>query len=1193
MLPPRSEDMRQPHGRRPFHDSDVSECDNDGPDKVASQKRNGVQSNKRVSFGGANINVYYKDREYAHESTQMEPPLKTQKIASRSSPNPPPLPPRLHTRRSSQSSPYKFLPLDDLDESPALAHVTTTSDDLSSPLLSPSPEEEQSLASRPSINIFQEDDLIMGAGLRRMSSIGGSAADTTLELPDWCASKHGPSHSETVDEDDITQQILCQEKLNELEEPLVLGTEATDDGTNTRFSGKQEIGPPERLDEKQLKQSRNRQPSSPLNSTRLKNDSIESGELPLFESLFGRSDEKGNSPSSTGLPLKENENQGYEMVGRQSETVSLEPLSRVDKLDMEDEDEDMDMEDSCLNLSMTGDISLNPLKNQISKDIVERGADNSPRSSVGSGYVMAVDELLKDDDEVDGVGDFSNQDKPDTAPSHKTKVGNVQKSNVVTEKDKIPAPPLPNDFSDGEDTGKSPTQRILLDDVPDGEDATLHLHPILGGDFEVSLQDVGQRCEKEFVDSSRFEERDLANVASNADSHGEQRLGIQITQASGDNNEFSLGTTDGSPRRNSSHLHKTLEQYSENASKLAKMEIALDGAICKGHPDNPGKSDMNPQADSQGNGMSAGIKKSADFEQNRTENENPTQHVRNKSETQSTCLVSNARPPLPTTKHRAIIEEPPVGERKTETSRVPQELSPVSTPLARSGTKQDILSGRRNFTPSMSFEKTTKPKLAEDLSIEKFKHGLHICNIEFKEGARSVRRSSLMPSPMDDSGTKRFERSSPEGQVLDGVRKSVMVTLLQEQIARLRTAVDKQRETVREMDKKLASQKPKVFEKLCNINLEDSDSTKYSLHLKRLKKVCLLHARQSWAQDRMIWEKELADRLRNVSVRLKQDVKTLNEVCESIEQVCADDSGHKLVGFNDGDNEEQMLLRRRVIQAMSRMRSAKSILQSLDEEERDLKDSIIEMQEDQMDLEDHVERLTRHSVANSERKIHNLLIAENELNIIASNLSGITPVQMNPKLVTVRVGGFLEVAFSLHEEKVINVSCKALHYHIRGAQYERYVETVFNVAVGVSEVRETKLVCHIGQALQRMSPFVLKARAMLDDMGIFLRKKLGQVDDVGPADRDPYAVEVKATVVCFCRERRSKFDVSACGRTAVLDDGSISQTIEVTNIKRLCGTSPSNTDIMKAMSEGSGYITGLRSLSGGFQEIRKMLLKTQ
>lgn len=339
----------------------------------------------------------------------------------------------------------------------------------------------------------------------------------------------------------------------------------------------------------------------------------------------------------------------------------------------------------------------------------------------------------------------------------------------------------------------------------------------------------------------------------------------------------------------------------------------------------------------------------------------------------------------------------------------------------------------------------------------------------------------------------------------------------------------------------------------------------------------------------MVWEKELGHRLRNADAELRKDIDKLRRNTQAAEQVCSEDNGRDMEDVIGKVPGKKDILRATVVQEISRMRNGKANVVALAEDAAELKSLLDEADREHEELEEEIESLSRYAETDSKVKIAKFLTAGKEINAILSGLCGITPVRVAPTQVVVNVGGYIQVSFSLHEEKVINVSCKTVLCASGSVHLQKYMEGVLNVANEMSEVRQVKYARNIGRTLKRMSMYVLKANAMYEDVEVLLRRKLGRIDSIGRVQGDKNGIEIRATLECFCVRRGAKFDVSAVGRTTLLEGYRVRQFVEMTELNRWCGSEPSDADIVNALRCGSTRIPGLVSLAGGFEGIRTML----
>lgn len=1302
MRPSDKDGVHQASRRPSSHDpADVAHSTDNGGDEPGRKSRASL-SNKRVSFGGTNVSFYYKEREYANETTTAMPQPKSLRSSIRPSPNPPPLPPRLHAlgaqnQMESVSEPrYSFESLGDSDDASPTPSARLKISDIPSVTESVSPDDLQNTDVINDVNIFHEEDIIMNGGLRRISNIAGDAADTTLEMPAWFSPSRRDSRADTTDEGDVTQEILSMEayfKIDDLEssKPKL---------TPVSLSGQNKIPEVSCSSASATLASEPSHPDSSKNNTVPictgdMTDASSIDDLPSLAELAQNSYTDASNDNQDSRALNENHSRqiyskrgpaatisdgtgkdlhhpsiGGNETNQRLQTNTFETMQKFDSLDG-GEDEDPG-EDSCINLSMTGEMMGNLIKRRESD--VFRADDASRKNSVRtSTYGASVDQLIEDDDNgVDGksnAGQFHN--KCSLSDGSKNAATKEKSSEEALTKGAL-AVPVPahqplgdenwrdfysshiSDVRDGVESDKSPTQRVLLDDVPDGEDVTLHLHPIgdtsKHGDNDKcddsddgnNFQEVGPALDdvaKDALSSSTASPVKVAEddqmVVDNETSNDEIELREKGTKSQTNNSPALLRklhantppVTDddhvsyqgrGDKTENGSHISGTnVSPFSNRAgthSDDVSSEMSLGPITSIDHSNNADANDGIPSisdlidADTGGGPMPI-IESSGDAPRFSGTpilgKRKQTSHVSDplallpapkrlaikENEVAEAPLISSSRPPLPNSLHRGGIVELSSDNHRDIASNIFRNLTPISTPLTGSAARREAItsSTAQNLAARTNREGREENRMALDrLTIEKFKHGLHVCNIEFNRGAISTRGASLLPSPSCNSEANRFEKSSLEGQVLDGVRKSVVIPLLKEQIRRLREELADTLEEANELEKRVVMEKPQIFQKLCDINIEDSESTKYSLHLKRLKKVCLSRARLSWVRDRMSWEKQLGDRLANVGVELANDTNILLQNCASIEQVCADDDGEVRAVIRKMPKGKD-ILRATVVQEISRMRNAIGNVRTLKEEEAELKSLLEDADRENEALAKDIRVLTGYAEADTEVKIRKLLIEKKEFNEIIAGMSGIVPIKIIPKLIIVNVGRHVQVSFNVHEDKVINISCKPIELESRGNHFKKYMEAVTNFADVISGIRRLKYVRNIGQALYRMSAYVVKAREMFDDVDALLRRRLGQIDEVRTVVGDPFVVEVGATIECSCTRRLCRFDVSAVGRTFVREDGFVSQSVELTKLLRICGTDPSEEIIVEAMRKGSTKIPGLVSLAGAFVGILSVL----
>lgn len=564
-------------------------------------------------------------------------------------------------------------------------------------------------------------------------------------------------------------------------------------------------------------------------------------------------------------------------------------------------------------------------------------------------------------------------------------------------------------------------------------------------------------------------------------------------------------------------------------------------------------------------------------------------------------MVATPRSPAASLMRAASEERASARARQVQTREVA-----MSSTLASSGLMGDL--SARAVSP--------KP-----LIFANFLQGLKSYGINFEISSTSRRDASLLPT---EAVFRQFERASVEGQVLEGARKRAVLTVLHEQIQRYREKIETKKEEWKVLSERLEQETPESFCKVCNIDMiGKSEITTYGLNLKRLRKICFLKSKLDWAEDRQVWDREIQDALQDTEDGLKNDKRLVGKARMVLDNAIGNDEyydEHMVDGRDEEVNESAVIARRTVVQEMSRMRDLHNYLNSQKEEERELNETMRNLKERKNTLSECVEKLERYAQADTEGKLRKLLQEQKELHVIENGLSGLTVMQVRKNGLDVRLGRCMDVQFSIHEDRVINVSCKAVQmdkYMTKQKErvsdglcgegdYQSFIEDVNNVAVSSSGIRDLKYVRNIPDMCYRVSMFLLNAKKSLDELEMYAETNDGELISCGVVDvdrdrdRDEAALVVKVVVKCgfFCLKRRCKFDVTAGISTCVGGDSGlglgrgmeeVEQRVEVEEIYRYFGDDPSDETIRNEILKGSEKTNSVKSLSSGFCQLWTLL----
>lgn len=491
--------------------------------------------------------------------------------------------------------------------------------------------------------------------------------------------------------------------------------------------------------------------------------------------------------------------------------------------------------------------------------------------------------------------------------------------------------------------------------------------------------------------------------------------------------------------------------------------------------------------------------------------------------------------------------------------------------------------------------KATKKVPIKSFTYANFLQGMRACgmNLELRLGSN---RNGSLPPP--EPGFRHFDLSSTEGQILDGIRKRAILRVLQDRIHDLRASLEQERHAVKVTEIELEESQPNIFKTMCNVDLLDkNEKTKYGLNLKRLRKICTLRAHRGWVESRQKWEQEIVDQLRGLELGLRDDCGALTRVSSSLEATAqsarirlTDD----LHGEASDDDEDAIIARRTVVHELSSLRDLRGYITSQAEEERELKASNERLKARKETLGKELKPLKRFADADSASKLRKLFVEQRELNMIVSGVSGISLLHMTPPRLDVRLASCLDVQFSLHADRVINVSCRSPRASPTQAGYwQNYLSVICAIAISTSNLRKVKTLKEIPPVLFAASEFLTRSRFALEEAEAYAGGNVAEIisADVCSQEADANTVQVSVQASLFSLKRKTKFDLHVSQTTAV-EVGSLRavvQNVKVTKIERVIGDHPSDKIICDTFRKGSQKHGKMLSLQSGLQELWRHL----
>lgn len=1115
--------------------------------EVKARRGRGSVSNKRVSFGGENINFIYKHSDVP--SPEAEPPSKIYKKSAHASPNqqfssgprmwPSPVPPN----RS-----FQFASLDDSDEEEEGNDGAIENNEMlpatSSPGRAMLPVEKLSPLAphndftdtrelRHSFGLFRDEDAMPEV---HTDETEGNPGDATLNLTGWDISSRRRSSvgSSVANDGDVTQNMLSFNKLLDLDE--------NDD-----------VQRPQRT----LSNDNSDQAA----------DKVQGSEEGKYFSMAADNRDDISLPDMAKRVHSEDDRLG--------KSHQEDHFPQEFSFQQENSNEE-DVEDSCITLPAFGNHSFKEIKQPENTQALDSGQIRrfSDESNISPNLKSLVEM-----DEADDLARALNE--------------NV-KDDVTADQD------------------YSNTPRKLFEALPEEEDDTLHWpgkytekeaqeNPttLKGDDYAVrpNRPPMEMRNMSDIIDSD-------AGLPSGSKDH--DATSPQNTTPRIDKHRVSLSPTP---------VAHEIASFRENEFRREKNSPLVNNAESDEKPDDECVSHNKQEVQNLNTKEPASAAATVNFEpfeseKNRIGDENLAENVNDNSV---------ASPDSPLINDKAFVRDGSEHILETESGAKPDSrkairrddtsassLSHSNLPGASAPEKQVSQSSHslesdpsQSTTRHLSRQESASQTLAEcptkPCTFSNFLQGLRTFGISLDLPSISG-RDSFMPPP--EPGFHRFDRSTMEGQILDGARKRTVLSVLNEQIKSLRAMVKQEHEVLKQVETQLEIKQPSVFKKICNVELLDArERTAYGLNLKRLRKVCTLQAKIRWVESRKVWEQDILNHLRSMETGLGADKKALQRSCSSLEAIAQRVGAPLTTDENDnaGFDENAIIARRTVVHELSSLRDLHRYVTSQAEEERELQSTNAELKARKEELIRQLEPLERFAEADNEAKLHKLLSEQRELNTIVSGVSGITLTHVSPQRIAVRVASCMEVQLSIHTEKVINVSCKAVHVGpTRPAYWKGYIDAIVGVAISISQLRSIKLLRDVTPSLFAASEFLLRARFAVEEAEAYCLGNVAEITKAGlytdvfdASSGNGGAVQVEIQASFFSVKKRCKFDLRVAHIVSVEygDVRSVNQAIELYEVDHIIGDYPSGDTIREVVMKGSQTQGNMLSLQSGLNRL--------
>lgn len=485
---------------------------------------------------------------------------------------------------------------------------------------------------------------------------------------------------------------------------------------------------------------------------------------------------------------------------------------------------------------------------------------------------------------------------------------------------------------------------------------------------------------------------------------------------------------------------------------------------------------------------------------------------------------------------------------------------------------------------------------SEELKLDQL---LRALGLNFDNPVRApIRGGSLAPP---ESSPVKFQPSSPEYEIYELSRTKCFLERIQDEKRKLKLSVNSVAEAVQGLEQEMESLQPpmvQMLKKYKDATIEQSSA----LHsaMRRLRNKSITEARQEWVISRKKWEGEIHADMVQICIALEKDsvvvrnkragILATSSQFASLEQKFDIDVEDHIEGMNSKDVQ---IARRLLFRDTSFVRAMREYMTTQDLENMDMekKKLFLEPLESQLSLEcDEMEYY-----AGKDHGILKKMIAEkHELLSIVAGVTGIRISKLNKNSISLSICGLVRIHFSLHEDKVINTSCKPVKLSQGEGQsvLDSLVDSAVSVTGSVAELKNVKLVRNITSVLRGFSYSMMVTRFILEEACKYFDGHIGHLTAASETELNGSpALRIAACASFYSLGMKSKFDVliSLTTYSVTPDSKEIREIVVVEEIRRTIGNTPEDEHIRQAVVKGGNKSSLAFSMKDAFDAVWELL----
>eukprot|EP00178_Gracilaria_changii_P018093 TRINITY_DN514_c0_g1_i1.p1 TRINITY_DN514_c0_g1~~TRINITY_DN514_c0_g1_i1.p1 ORF type:complete len:960 (+),score=146.69 TRINITY_DN514_c0_g1_i1:151-3030(+) len=474
---------------------------------------------------------------------------------------------------------------------------------------------------------------------------------------------------------------------------------------------------------------------------------------------------------------------------------------------------------------------------------------------------------------------------------------------------------------------------------------------------------------------------------------------------------------------------------------------------------------------------------------------------------------------------------------------------------------------------------------SQNLSLDEL---LRRLDVRFDNSTRTpYREASMAPT---DSIPPRFDPNSSQFAIYECGKQLYYMERLRMEKDRLREEIASVSEAIKSLEGEINMVQPPMVQMLGDYMDQSSKrGMEFQCSVKRLRKACAFEAKEKWVDSRKVWEAAITEQLTSCADVLERD----NTACEShlahIHDLC---SKLTVAGEPQGPErrvQDQEKGQRLLIRDMSLFKDMHDFNATLDIERCSLlkKLAVLEPMEIRLSKERNERKQMESSTQALSKRISDMC---DEFSTIAA-VTGVRMTEISTNLISLTLCGIAELNFMLHEDRIINTTCKPVKLFGGGnkAEFQTLINDSVRILSSAASVKSIKLVCEIPPMLRKFAYTLMKTQYFLEEACRYYMKHMGTFISSTVVEVDGNARQrVLASGMFYSMNLRSHFDVVISWTVYPTENGqNTHQEVEIEEIRREIGQRPDDETIRAGIQKG--VRTELFSIYDSFRAVWELL----